>query len=212
MTSCSTRRFQRVSDSFSVSSSSSSSSASSFGLRTPDFDGADPHLANLDFGHLSLDAISLDDKKNTYESHPPSFELPAPPPLTLPRAFLHPRPAPPPPHSAHTFIASGSSTPKELNSTTPRPYTPLDFLDSTPTLSSPIAEADAPLPPQSQSKPQRRRRGRSVTLHILWRSTLSDEARMVLKEFYEWKTGYAWPDLNGEGMELWSAKVEAAGL
>lgn len=230
-------------------SSSSSSSASSFGLRTPEFNGAigAPQLANLDIdlnSPLSIDSLSLHDPNSkgkgtdtTLRSEPP-LELPAPPPLLLPRAFLLPRPAPPPP--TRTVSSSSTSTSSQLDSdgpsTTPkahsardlraeaaaavaamraaRPAEPLHLLQ---TSSPALTPSHVYLPPAlpltaPPPKPARRKRGRSVSVHLLWRSSVDADSMRVLSDFYEWKVGESWPDLRPECMESWSAKVEAAGL
>lgn len=250
MATLSTRRVQRVKDDSPSISDSSSSSSSSFGLRTPEWGAiTNPHLANLETG-LGLDGLSLHDpmlKGKTSEStlhtaaeasRPPFEELAAPPPLSLPRAFLLPRPAPPPPSqnipepdapSSATPRASAFGVARPRPSAPPQdfggaqlrptqPSTPLHLLRASPSHLSWSSQAVflppglAPRPPPP--KPHRRKRGRSVSVHLLWRSSVDADALKVLKHFYEWKEGREWPELDpsGENWGEWSAAVEAAGL
>lgn len=258
MATYSARRVLRVKETSPSISDSSSSSSSSFGLKTPEWGATtNPHLANLDNG-LGLDGLSLHDPllkgkasestiRAAESSRPPFEELAAPPPLSLPRAFLLPRPAPPPPSRTSSTSSNASYIPEPdiTSSTTPRannfgaarprpssqaqdfggaqlrptqPSTPLRLLRATP---SPLPWSPqaaflppglAPRPPQP--KPHRRKRGRPVSVHLLWRSSVDAEALKVLRDFYEWKQGEGWPELdpNGENWGEWSAAVEAAGL
>ncbi|SCZ97176.1 BZ3500_MvSof-1268-A1-R1_Chr4-2g07040 [Microbotryum saponariae] len=59
---------------------------------------------------------------------------------------------------------------------------------------------------------RRHRRGRSLSVHLLWRSSVTEEGWEVLKRHYEMKIGAPWPVWGKTGCGDWSLKLERAGL
>ncbi|SGY77029.1 BQ5605_C005g03544 [Microbotryum silenes-dioicae] len=59
---------------------------------------------------------------------------------------------------------------------------------------------------------RRHRRGRSLSVHLLWRSSVTEEGWEALKRHYELKIGAPWPVWGKTGCGDWSLKLKRAGL
>lgn len=220
----------------SSSSCSSSSASSSAGLRTPEWGAqTDVRLAEQDDSRRKIyrgidetwSVDDLDKRKSETDDEPPQIpsrqflELPAPPPLLLPLPLLPhddnsqgrtPRKASPRSGSVETILASDSSRTASLL----RDHTPtsssegslvcLDDESGPSTTPTPVPVVQQPAPPR------RKKRGRSRSIHLLWRSQVDASAWDALQEYYHWSTGDTWPLQGAGGLEFWSSKMELAGL
>ena len=215
------------------SASSSSSSASSAGLRTPEWGpqagvrlAGDHYVrSNVYQGfdetwHDVLDAKKGKLGQGDWPQSPSAqfLELPAPPPLLLPLPLLaqdetpapmSSRKASPRSGSVDTILASDSSRTASL-----RDHTPTSACSevSASCLSDEIATSTTPVPQATMKQPpsKRRKRGRSRSIHLLWRSQVDAQAWDALRDYYHWSTGESWPD--GGGLAFWDEKMGNAGL
>jgi hypothetical protein len=113
-------------------------------------------------------------------------------------------------HSVDTILASDSNS-------SSREHTPTSTLSDV----SPIAPEDevaqSTTPTSAPALPQptpskRKKRGRSRSIHLLWRSGVDASAWYALQEYYQWSTGESWPQFRQGGLEFWSYKMDMAGL